>query len=97
MHVVVSYDVMTSSDGGQKRLRHVAKICKNHGQRVQFSVFECQLDWAQYLVFKDQILKALDLEQDSIRFYLLGNKSDTKIEHCGVKSSRNLEKDTLFL
>ena len=96
MLVVVSYDVSTESAEGRKRLRRVAKLCLRHGQRVQFSVFECQIDSGQLLVFKKLLLDEIDQAQDSIRLYLLGNKYENKIEHYGVKESFDLDKDTLM-
>ncbi len=97
MLVVVSYDVSTESAEGSKRLRRVAKLCLRHGQRVQFSVFECQIDSGQLLMFKKLLLDEIDQAQDSIRLYLLGNKYENKIEHYGVKESFDLDKDTLML
>ena len=70
-----------------KGLRKVAKECVNYGQRVQNSVFECLVDASQALILKDKLLNLIDKEQDSLRFYYLGNKYDTKVEHYGVKSS----------
>ena len=97
MLIVVSYDVRTESEGGKKRLRRVAKRCVSCGQRVQFSVFECQLDSTQFLQVKASLLKEIDLEQDSIRFYLLGNHYESRIEHFGIKTVKDLQKDTLIL
>ena len=68
-------------------MRKVAKECVNYGQRVQNSVFECLVDASQELILKDKLLNLIDKEQDSLRFYYLGNKYDTKVEHYGVKSS----------
>lgn len=68
-------------------MRKVAKECVNYGQRVQNSVFECLVDASQALILKDKLLNLIDKEQDSLRFYYLGNKYDTKVEHYGVKSS----------
>ena len=73
MLILVTYDVNTETVEGKKRLRKVAKICVNYGQRVQNSVFECILDAAQYVVFKATLLKLIDTEVDSLRFYQLGN------------------------
>ena len=83
MLVLVYYDVITESAGGRKRLRKVAKICVNHGQRVQNSVFECLLDAAQYVTFKAELTALIDPETDSLRFYRLGNQYKTKVEHIG--------------
>ncbi|MDD2479079.1 MAG: CRISPR-associated endonuclease Cas2 [Victivallaceae bacterium] len=97
MLVLVSYDVSTESEGGRKRLRHVAKICQNHGIRVQFSIFECHIDYAQLQSFRSELLNEIDEERDSLRFYLLGNNFDRKVEHYGVKPSINLSNDTLMI
>ena len=87
MLVLVTYDVATQDNVGRSRLRKVAKECVNYGQRVQNSVFECLVDASQALILKDKFLNLIDKEQDSLRFYYLGNKYNTKVEHYGVKSS----------
>ena len=74
MMVLISYDVSTTSSAGRGRLRKVAKECQNHAQRVQNSVFEADLDYSSFLRLKDRLLKLIDPEQDSLRFYYLGNK-----------------------
>ncbi len=91
MLVIVSYDVSTSSEGGQKRLRHVAKICLNHGQRVQNSVFECLVDQTQFTYMKNQLIEEINEKEDSLRFYFLGNKWHGRVEHIGAKPSQDLE------
>ena len=91
MMIVITYDVETSSEGGQKRLRRVAKVCENYGQRVQNSVFECSLDSAQLVMVKGKLLKEIDTKKDSLRFYRLGKNWEGKIEHFGVKQSYNPE------
>lgn len=91
MLILVSYDVKTSTEGGAKRLRRVAKQCSNYGQRVQYSVFECIVDITQYETLKHKILSIIDDEQDSIRFYVLGNNYQNKVEHYGAKKSVDLE------
>jgi len=89
--IVITYDVETSSPTGQRRLRKVAKICENYGQRVQNSVFECSLDSAQFVLVKGKLLKEIDTKKDSLRFYKLGKNWDGKIEHYGTKQSYNPE------
>ncbi len=84
MLVLVTYDVNTETAAGRKRLRKVAKACVDHGQRVQNSVFECLLDAAQYTVFKAQLTALIDPEADSLRFYRLGDRYKSKVEHVGV-------------
>ncbi len=83
--VVVSYDVSTMDSEGQGRLRRVAKACKDYGQRVQFSVFECSLDPAQWVRLRDRLLKLIDPEKDSLRFYFLGANWRRRVEHVGAK------------
>ncbi|MCI8338281.1 MAG: CRISPR-associated endonuclease Cas2 [Lachnospiraceae bacterium] len=87
MLVLITYDVSTQDAAGRKRLRKVAKECINYGQRVQNSVFECILDSSQLLLLKDSLVSMIDEKQDSLRFYYLGNKYQTKVEHFGIKSS----------
>lgn len=91
MFVLVSYDVATSEPGGQKRLRRVAKACKNYGQRVQFSVFECIVDPAQWSVFRQRLEDEIDPATDSLRFYFLGSNWRHKVEHIGAKASFDQE------
>ena len=87
MLVLVTYDVNTEDAAGRKRLRQVAKQCVNYSQRVQNSVFECLVDPAQYKLLQARLLEIIDPEKDSLRFYQLGNKYQSKIEHFGVKAS----------
>jgi CRISPR-associated protein Cas2 len=87
MLVLITYDVNTETSEGRKRLRHVAKTCVNYGQRVQNSVFECILDAAQYRLVKEKLLKEINLDKDSLRFYLLGNNYKHKVEHFGAKQA----------
>jgi CRISPR-associated protein Cas2 len=87
MLVLITYDVSTNTREGKKRLRQVAKVCQNYGQRVQNSVFECVLDAAQLRLVKDKLLKIINDEIDSLRFYVLGNNYEGKVEHYGAKPS----------
>ena len=84
MLILVTYDVNTETNAGQARLRKVAKICNNYGQRVQNSVFECLLDASQYVEFKAKLEEIIDNEKDSLRFYKMGNNYKNKVEHVGV-------------
>ena len=84
MLVLITYDVNTETAAGKTRLRKVAKQCVNYGRRVQNSVFECILDNAQSIALKATLEDIIDTEKDSLRFYYLGNKYQTKIEHIGV-------------
>ncbi|BCL62059.1 CRISPR-associated endoribonuclease Cas2 [Desulfomarina profundi] len=85
MFVLVSYDVSTTDKAGRRRLRRVAKVCKNYGQRVQFSVFECLVDPAQWTVMRQQLVDEIDPETDSLRFYYLGSNWKRRVEHVGAK------------
>ncbi len=87
MMVLVSYDVCTVDSGGKTRLRKVAKECVNYGQRVQNSVFEIDTDYGTFLKVKDKLIKLIDLKQDSIRFYYLGNNWEHRVEHFGTKET----------
>ena len=85
MLVLITYDVNTEDSGGRRRLRQIAKQCVNYGQRVQNSVFECLLDAAQCKQLQHKLCSLMDEEKDSLRFYYLGNRYQTRIEHFGVK------------
>lgn len=85
MLVLITYDVNTETASGKKRLRKVAKQCENYGRRVQNSVFECILDQAQSVMLKQSLRDIIDENVDSLRFYYLGNKYQTKVEHIGVE------------
>jgi len=91
MLVLITYDVNTETDAGKRRLRKVAKVCTNYGQRVQHSVFECVMDAAKAREVKDVLEKLIDKNKDSLRFYYLGNNYKGKVEHIGVKESFDLE------
>ncbi len=91
MMVLVSYDVSTMDEQGPGRLRRVAKICKNFGQRVQYSVFECIVDPAQWATMKQKLMDQIAPETDSLRFYFLGANWRKRIEHVGAKKSFDQE------
>ena len=91
MMVLITYDVNTEDSQGRKRLRQIAKQCVNYGQRVQNSVFECNVDAAQCKQLQHKLLSLMDLSKDSLRFYYLGNKYQTKIEHFGTKETYDPE------
>lgn len=91
MMVLISYDVSTADLAGRKRLCKVAKECLNHAQRVQNSVFEANLDYSTFLKLKASLIDIIDLKEDSLRFYYLGNKWQRKIEHIGAKPSYDSE------
>ncbi len=85
MLVLITYDVNTETAAGKSRLRKVAKQCVNYGQRVQNSVFECQMDAAKCREVKAILEDLIDKEKDSLRFYYLGNNYKNKVEHIGAK------------
>lgn len=96
MLVLITYDVSTEDAQGSKRLRKIAKICVNYGQRVQNSVFECLLSPAELCVVKDQLLNTIDNKKDSLRIYNLGNNYKTRIEHFGAKQSYSPEQPMII-
>lgn len=96
MMVVVTYDVSTEAPSGRKRLRRVAKISQDYGQRVQNSVFECIVDATQFAVLKQRLLDVVEETEDSLRFYQLGNNYKSKIDHYGTKQSIDLEGPVFF-
>ena len=87
MMVLVSYDVSTIDSAGARRLRRISKACKNFGQRVQFSVFEIELEPAQWVLLRKRLCDEIDAERDSLRFYFLGSEWQRRIEHVGTKAS----------
>jgi CRISPR-associated protein Cas2 len=90
MLVLVTYDVNTLEEGGKKRLRRVAKACEDFGQRVQFSVFEIEVDPAQWAKLKARLEGIIKPEVDSLRYYYLGANWTRKIEHVGAKPAKDL-------
>ncbi|MBD3177120.1 MAG: CRISPR-associated endonuclease Cas2 [Armatimonadia bacterium] len=91
MLVLVTYDVSTATEGGDARLRRVAKACEDYGQRVQFSVFECLVDPAQWAKLKHRLEKLIEPETDSLRYYYLGANWRNRVEHVGAKKSYDPE------
>jgi len=87
MLVLVTYDVSTATEGGQKRLRRVAKQCVNYGSRVQNSVFECLVDPAKFAQLRHALEHIIDKEKDSLRYYFLGNNWRNRVEHVGAKAT----------
>jgi CRISPR-associated protein Cas2 len=85
MMVLITYDVNTETTEARRRLRHIAKICENKGQRVQNSVFECLVDPAQWAKLKNDLTNVIDEKEDSLRFYFLGSNWKNRIEHFGAK------------
>ncbi|HEY0330959.1 CRISPR-associated protein Cas2 [Rhodopseudomonas rhenobacensis] len=90
MLVLVTYDVSTVEAGGPARLRRVAKACRNYGQRVQFSVFEIEVDPAQWATLKAKLERLIKPEHDSLRYYYLGANWQRRVEHVGAKPATDL-------
>jgi len=91
MWVLVTYDVSTEDAAGRRRLRRVAKTCEGYGQRVQKSVFECQVDDATWAQLRGRLLKEYDMASDSLRFYFLGENGPARTEHHGRDPSLDME------
>lgn len=87
MYILVTYDVDTTSREGARRLRSVAKACIDYGQRVQNSVFECEVTDAQYCLLKERIKGIIDMSLDSIRFYILNKNENRRVEVIGVETA----------
>lgn len=96
MMVLITYDVNTETKEGRRRLNKVAKKCVNYGVRVQNSVFECVMDAAKCREVKQELSDIIDKDKDSLRFYYLGDKYKTKVEHIGAKESIQVEEPLIF-
>lgn len=96
MMVLVSYDVSTQDRAGERRLRQISKACLDFGQRVQFSVFEIEVDAAQWVALKARLTGIIEPQQDSLRFYYLGRQWKSKVEHIGAKPVLDLNGTLVF-
>ena len=96
MLVLVTYDVSTETAAGRKRLRKVANTCKNYGQRVQLSVFECLVDPVEWKCLRSELVEIIEPSEDSLRFYFLGANWKRRIEHIGAKQSYDPEGILIF-
>jgi CRISPR-associated protein Cas2 len=96
MMVLVTYDVSTADNTGERRLRRIAKACRNYGQRVQFSVFEIEVDPALWVLLRQQLIDIIDDKRDSLRFYQLGANWERRVEHIGAKASIDLKGPLVF-
>jgi len=96
MLMLVTYDVNTQDPAGRRRLRRVAKACQDLGQRVQNSVFECEVDPAQWSKLRARLLEEIDTEKDSLRFYRLGADGKRRVEHVGAKPAIDLDGPLVF-
>ena len=94
--VLITYDVDTISETGAKRLRKVAKVCQDYGQRVQISVFDCRLTAAQFVIVKNKIDNIINMELDNVRFYFLGNNWPRRIEMIGKKDGIDLDGELII-
>jgi CRISPR-associated protein Cas2 len=96
MLMLITYDVSTISPAGRKRLRRVAKACLDFGPRVKNSVFECEVDPAQWAALRGRLVSEIKVEEDSLRFYRLGADGKRRVEHIGAKPATDLEGPLLF-
>ncbi len=96
MMVLVSYDVSTETSAGRRRLRRIAKCCSNYGQRVQYSVFECLVEPAQWTTLRALLLEEMNEATDSLRFYFLGSNWKRRVEHVGAKEAIDPEGPLIF-
>lgn len=90
MLVLVTYDVHSSEEGGARRLRAISNACRDYGQRVQYSVFEIEVDPAQWTRLKARLEGLIKLEKDSLRYYYLGSNWKRRVEHVGAKPAADL-------
>ena len=97
MMVLITYDVSFEDGGGEKRLRHIAKICLDYGVRVQYSVFECEVTPDQWVHLQDKLFEAYDPSADSLRFYKLGKNWTNRVEHHGAKRAPDVFRDVLLI
>lgn len=96
MLMLVTYDVNTQDPAGRRRLRRVSKACLDFGQRVQNSVFECEVDPAQWTMLRARLIDEIDEARDSLRFYRLGADGKRRVEHIGAKPATDLDGPLLF-
>ena len=94
--MLVTYDVNTETSEGRRRLRRVARACLDWGQRVQHSVFDCEVDPAQWSEFRARLISEIDASRDSLRFYRLGADGRRRVEHVGAKTTLDLDGPLIF-
>ncbi len=94
--MLIAYDVNTETPAGKRRLRRVARACLDHGQRVQYSVFECELEPAQWVALRARLVAEIDPSHDSLRFYRLGADGRRRVEHVGAKPVLDLDGPLVF-
>lgn len=91
MYILITYDVQTETLAGQRRLRKVARLCMNYGQRVQNSVFECVLTEVQLAELKHKLEITIDAVNDSIRIYYLNKNENRRVVTIGKDDTTNVE------
>ncbi|MGB5234237.1 MAG: CRISPR-associated endonuclease Cas2 [Candidatus Macondimonas sp.] len=91
MLVVVTYDVSTETAAGRRRLRRVAKVCEGVGQRVQKSVFECQVDDMQMEDLERRLLAEINETEDNLRFYRITESAQVRVKQYGSFRSTDFE------
>ena len=96
MLMLIAYDVNTESVAGKRRLRRVARACLDYGQRVQLSLFECEVEPAQWIELRARLLAEIDPALDSLRFYRLGAEGRRRVEHVGAKPALDLDGPLMF-
>ena len=96
MLVLITYDVAAGSPNSRNRLRRISKACTDYGQRVQYSVFECDLNPAQWTKLRGRLISEIDPKSDSLRFYMLGANWHRKIEHVGAKPALDFDGPLIF-
>ena len=96
MLMLITYDVSTRDAAGRRRLRRVARLCRDFGQRVQYSVFECQVDPAQWAMLRARLMDEIDEREDSLRFYRLGANWRSRVEHVGNKGAYDPDSPLVF-
>lgn len=96
MVILVCYDVSTTDRAGQKRLRRVAKACRDYGQRVQYSLFECRVGDKEWVRLRHRLMSEIDSKADSLRFYFLDEVAVARVEHAGVREPRDLADPLVF-
>jgi CRISPR-associated protein Cas2 len=94
--MLISYDVSTADSDGKRRLRRIAKACQNWGVRVQYSIFECNVNPAQWVKLKAQLESIFNPETDSLRYYNLGDNYTRRVEHLGAKPALDVEEPLLL-
>lgn len=96
MLMLVTYDVNTQDGAGRRRVRRVARACLDVGQRVQNSVFECEVDPARWAALRARLVDEIDRDKDSLRFYSLGAGGRRRVEHVGARPVLDLSGPLVF-